>query len=369
MLRVGVIGVNGIGQAHLWALRTVDATTLSAVCDIDEPRAAKAAGDFDVPSFTDPSALFASGAVDAVVVATPAGTHADLARRALAAGLHVYCEKPITPTCDEGYELGELARAAGRVFQVGLQFRYHAGYGALREAAARIGALRRVSLIATNWFRPQQYFRASPWRATWRMAGGGVLMNQAVHQLDALIATVGMPVRVRGDVRRAHHEAEVEDDAIAQLEWANGARGVLVASLTEPAGGERIELVGERGTVVLRDGYDVRVATHDPIDRLVAESPDEFPAADAVQWETCDVPRARSEEFDMMLAAHREFAAAIAEHRAAWVDADQGTKSVELANAIYLSALTGEPVGVPLAAGSYPPAFEALVAGRSILRL
>jgi predicted dehydrogenase len=369
VLRVAVVGVNGIGLAHLWALRTIEDATLAAVCDIDDARATTAAHAFDVPSFTLASTLFASGAADAVVIATPPGTHAELARGALHAGLHVYCEKPVAPTCDEGYALGALAREVDRVFQVGFQFRYHSGYAALRDAAARIGTLRRVDVVATNWFRAQQYFRASPWRATWRMAGGGVLMNQAVHQLDALIATVGMPARVRADVRRGRHDAEVEDDATAELEWANGARGRLVASLTEPAGGERIELVGDRGAVRLVDGYDVRVATHDPIDALITDCPDEFPAEDALTWEKCEAPRARSEAFDMMLAAHGEFAVAIAERRSPLVGADAGTKSVELANAIYLSALTGDEVALPLAPGAYPPVFEALASGRSILRL
>src|SRR3954451_9662573 len=100
----------------------------------------------------------------------------------------------------------------------------------MREALRDLGALRRVHLTATNWLRAQRYFDASPWRATWRMAGGGVLMSQAVHQVDAVIATVGMPVSVRGRVRNALHRAEVEDDASVELEWANGARGVLSAT-------------------------------------------------------------------------------------------------------------------------------------------
>ena len=134
--------------------------------------------------------MYASGEVDAVVIATPAGTHGRLTRDALDAGMHVYCEKPIAPTADEGYALARHAREAKRTLQVGFQFRFHTGYAAAREAVADLGELARVNLTATNWFRAQAYFDASPWRATWSMAGGGVLMNQAVHQLDALIDTV-----------------------------------------------------------------------------------------------------------------------------------------------------------------------------------
>ncbi len=136
-VRVGVIGVNGIGQAHLWALRTGETATLAAVCDVDATRAEKAGADHEVPSFTDARAMGASGVCDAVVVATPPGTHGELVRGALDAGLHVYCEKPFTPTCDEGYALAQHAVACQRVLVVGLQFRFHLGYAAMRDGTRR----------------------------------------------------------------------------------------------------------------------------------------------------------------------------------------------------------------------------------------
>jgi predicted dehydrogenase len=361
-VQVGVIGVNGIGQAHLFAL----GPQLAAVCDVDAGRATKAAEDHHVPAFTDARELYGCDGLDAVVIATPPGTHGALVRDALAAGLHVYCEKPIAPTCDEGYALAADARARGLVLQVGFQFRFHKGYSAMRAAVAALGRPRRVDVTATNCFRAQQYFRASGWRATWRVAGGGVLMTQAIHQLDAMIATVGMPTRVTGMVRNARHDAEVEDEAEAELEWADGARGRLVASLTEPAGREHFEIVCEQGALVLSDGYDVRVAHHDDVQRLIDDSPDEFPEP-PVEWEPINVPRAKSEWFDMMLDAHRDFLHAIERHASPVVDAEAGTRAVELANAIYLSSCTGEAVELPLPAGAYGPVYEQLAAGHRVL--
>jgi predicted dehydrogenase len=367
MVRVGVVGVNGIGQAHLWALRDAQQSTLAAVCDVDHARAEKAGADHRVSVFTDPGDLYGSGAVDAVVVATPPGTHGALVRDALDAGLHVYCEKPIAPTSDEGYALAAYARDRQRVFVVGMQFRFHLGYAAMRAARTDLGQLRRVHVTATNWLRTQRYFDASPWRTTWRMAGGGVLMSQAVHQLDALIATVGMPVRVRGQMRKTSHRAEVEDEASAQLEWRDDARGTMVASLNEPAGHERFELYCEGGAVVLTDGYDVRVARHENVQQLIDECPDEFPSQ-AVDWHPIEVPRSKGEWFDMMKAAQLEFASAITEKRPAMIDGDEGTRSVELANAIYLSSCTDAVVDLPLEPGAYARVYEELLAGRSLLR-
>src|SRR5689334_4476188 len=194
VLRVGVIGVAGMGLGHCWAVKTLDTSALAAVCDIDAAVADKVGGDFKVPSFTDPKEMYAAGDIDAVVIATPCGTHAPITRDALDAGMHVYLEKPMAPTYEEARALVAYATEKQRILQVGFQFRFHKGYAAMRDAFESMGPLRRVYVGATNWFRPQAYFEVSPWRATWRMAGGGVLMNQAVHQVDAMITSVGMPL-------------------------------------------------------------------------------------------------------------------------------------------------------------------------------
>jgi predicted dehydrogenase len=361
-LRVGIIGVNGIGNWHHYALGQAERSTASAVCDVDAERAKRAGERWSLPAFTDAADLYASGEVDAVVVATPCGTHADLVHGALDAGLHVYCEKPIAPTADAGYAMARHARDANRTLLVGFQFRFHTGYAGARDAVAQLGALSRVNLTATNWFRAQAYFDKSPWRASWAMAGGGVLMNQAIHQLDALIATAGMPSRVRARVSCVRHRVAVEDDAIAMLEWGSGATGVLVASLADPAGRERIEIFGARGAFVLEDGYELRMTEHDDAQQLSDECPDEFPEL-SYEWRPLDVRRAPTEWIDCMVDAHRDFADAVFEGRAPLVDGEAGTGAVELANAIYLSSVEDRVVYLPLERGEYPPVFEELVTG------
>jgi predicted dehydrogenase len=361
-LRVGIVGVQGIGLFHAFALANASGASLTAVCDIDDAAAGKAGADFGVPAFGTSAALYASGEVDAVVIATPAGTHGPLVREALDAGLHVYCEKPIAPTAEEGYALQRHAVGRDRILQVGFQFRFHKGYRALLDAAAGIGQLVRVNVTATNWFRAEKYFAVRPWRATWSMAGGGVLMNQAVHQVDMMIAIAGLPARVEARARRARHRAAVEDDAIAVLEWSSGAVGVLTASLCEPAGYERFEVFGARGAVVLNDGYDVRATAHDDAQRVTEECPDEFPELETA-WHQIPVTRKRSEWLDMLVDAQSDFAASIREGRGPLVDGVEGTRSVELANAIYLSAVEARAVELPLQPEAYAPVFQRLSAG------
>ena len=130
-LRIGVIGVNGIGNWHFYALRQSERSVRDRGLRHRPAAGREGRGRHQkLPAFTDPAAMYASGEVDAVVVATPAGTHGQLARDALDAGMHVYCEKPIAPTADEGYALARHAREAQRTLQVGFQFRFHKGYAA-----------------------------------------------------------------------------------------------------------------------------------------------------------------------------------------------------------------------------------------------
>lgn len=362
-VRVAVVGVAGIGQAHLFAARAVDGMTLAGVFDVDGERAARAANDHETMAFSHFSTLCTSGEVDAVVIATPPSTHAPLVREAIDAGLHVYCEKPITPTAAEGYELAQRAQDAGVVLHVGLQFRYHHGYAATRRIVTQgeIGEVFRANLVATNWFRAQRYFDASPWCADWSRCGGGVLLTQAVHQLDALLTMIGMPSRITAQWYRANHVADVEDEVVALLEWPNGARGTLTASLNDPGGYELFELHGDRGAVECR-GYDVRRTQYESAMRTTRECEDEFPE-EAVEWHPVTVPRKASEWFDMILDSHREFLGAITDHRDSAIDAREATRVIEFVNAVYSSAARGEPVTLPLSVGDYTKTYERLCAG------
>jgi predicted dehydrogenase len=361
-VRVAVVGVAGIGQAHLFAAGAVDGLTLAGVFDVDAERAAKAAGDHKTLAFATFETLCTSGEVDAVVIATPPATHEPLVRDALHAGLHVYCEKPFTPTAGAGAQLAALAEERGLTVQVGLQFRYHHGYAAARKIVTNeVGDIFRANIVATNWFRAQAYFDASPWRASWKGSGGGILLTQAIHQLDALLTMVGMPSRVRAHWYRANHDAEVEDEVIALLEWSNGARGTLTASLNDPAGRELIEVHGDRGAVQCH-GYDVRRVSYEPARHTTATSKEEFPEL-TPEWEPVTVPRKGSEWFDMLLDCHRDFVAAIDDGRPPAIGPAEGSRVIEFVNALYQSAARGDVVELPLPARDYDETYERLCAG------
>lgn len=370
-VRLGVIGVAGIGLAHLFAGSMLDEYELAAVCDIAAEPRDKAAADFGATGFADAADLFSSGAVDAVVIATPPVTHEPLVRDALAAGLHIYCEKPVTPTASAGRALDELAREADRVVQVGFQHRFQRSARAAHDIleANEIGDLFRVELTATNWFRSQQYFASAPWRGTWRASGGGVLMSQAVHQIDTLVWLAGLPSTVSAWARRSRHDVQVEDDVLAMLEYPNGARGTLVASTTDPVGRDVITLHGERGSLVV-EGFRLRRARFGDgsqgAQQLTDQSTEDFDDV-PVEWADVVEPGGRSEYFDLTLDCHRDFVEAIRTTGQPVNPPAESSRAVELINALYLSAVRGAPVDLPIDAQEYDTVFDELSTGSLVL--
>ena len=366
-IRLGVVGVAGIGQAHLFAGSMLPEYELVAACDIAPDARQNASAAFDATPFSDASELFGSGAVDAVVIATPPATHAHLVGVALDAGLHVYCEKPLMPTAAAGRALDQRARDADRVVQVGLQFRFQRSARAAHDLiqAGEIGEIFRADLAATNWFRSQQYFTTAPWRGTWSASGGGVLMSQAVHQIDTLVWLAGLPSSVTAWARRSRHEAEVEDDVIAFLEYPNGARGTLVASTTDPVGVDAVTVHGERGTLSI-EGFGLRRATFGDgasgAQQLTDESTEDFDVI-PVEWADVVEPGGKSEWFDMMLDCHRDFVAAIRGGSPAANPPAEASRALELVNALYLSAVLGESVTLPIDASAYDAVFADLCSG------
>ena len=353
-----------MGASHCFAASTLPEYDLVAVCDVVDSVRDQTAADFGVRGFADTETLFASGLVEAVILATPPCTHVPLVRDAINNGLHVYCEKPFVADAMDGYALGAAADDAQCVVQVGFQYRFQPSYEKVRALidAGTVGPIFRANLVATNWFRPQSYFEAAPWRKQWRQGAGGVLMNQAIHQLDALVSFTGLPSRVFAHATRARHGIEVEDDVSAMLEYPDGGRGTVVASTVDPIGWDRIEIHGEDCSLIMHD-HNLRVGTFDgPAQHLSDHSQNHYDRV-AVTWEDIEVPPASPGGFDYLLDAHRDFARAVRGGFRPRNTPEAATRSIELANAVYLSAIRDEPVALPLVADDYAPVYERLCSG------
>ena len=353
-VKLAVIGYGGIGSAHTGFIAGggVAGMTLAAVCDINENRLDVVRERFPgVRCVTDFHDLL-DGSIDAVLIAVPHPMHCKIAAECLRAGVHVLVEKPIDITVTEAKKAVAAAEESGCIFAVMLNQRTAPIFQRAREIvqSGALGNLKRTVWIITNWYRTQHYYDSGSWRATWKGEGGGVLLNQAPHNLDLWQWVCGMPISVAAycDVAR-YHRIEVEDDATLITRYANGATGLFVTSTGEYPGTNRLEISGELGKLVLEEGvlkwWKLQESEND------------------VRWHSDNsmpqIPYEYTEErFEDDGPQHRgiiqNFANAILHGEQLISPGIDGLNELTLSNAAYLSQWTGNsPVALPLDNGKF----------------
>ena len=258
-LKIGIIGVGNIGSAHASSIYRGDVKNmkLCALCDNNAERLAKIKEAFpDVPCFDSAEKLLESGLVSAVLIATPHPAHPPVARLAFEAGVHVLTEKPAGVDCKSVREMMESAKKSGKLFAVMFNQRSNNLFRAARDIvrSGELGELRRTVWIITNWYRKQGYYDSGDWRATFGGEGGGVLINQAPHNLDLWQWICGMPKSVfaRCEVGK-YHDIEVEDEATVIVRYENGATGAFITTTGEYPGTNRLEISGTKGKIVIEN--------------------------------------------------------------------------------------------------------------------
>ncbi len=257
-MRIGIIGTGMIGKVHAQAIRAMEGGELHSVFNRRIEGARKLGDEHGVPAFADLREFLADPELEAVTVCTPSGAHFEPALAALRAGRHVLVEKPLEVSTEKVDRLMETAREAGKTLASVLNRRFTPAMDEFRSAVAggRFGRITSASCYV-KWYRDQAYYDSADWRGTWAMDGGGALMNQAIHAIDALLLLAG-PVRSVSAATAclAHERIEVEDIGVAALEFESGARGVIEGSTCcwSAAGHPvRIQICGTDGSVFLAD--------------------------------------------------------------------------------------------------------------------
>ena len=260
-VKMGIIGIGNMGSDH--SKRIVNGLSpeieLVAVADRREVRREWAKKELPdtVKIFEEGDDLIDSGLCEAVVIAVPHYQHPTLAIKAFEKGIHVMCEKPAGVYTKAVREMNEAAKKSGKVFGMMFNQRTNCVYRKLRELvqSGNYGRIRRTNWIITNWYRPQAYYDSGDWRATWSGEGGGVLLNQAPHNLDLWQWICGMPKKVQAHLHFGKwHDIEVEDDVTAYVEYENGATGVFVTTTGDGRGSNRLEIQMDKAKFIVEDG-------------------------------------------------------------------------------------------------------------------
>ena len=363
-VRLGIIGLGNIGQHHFGYL-TAGKVSRAELVAVSDAVASKLDKYLPLKTFTDGEELIRSGLVDAVIIATPHYQHTTLGIAALKQGLHVMVEKPISAhKADAERLIATHKQHPKQVFAGMFQLRAEPRYLKLQKLiqAGDLGEIVRMSWIMTDWFRTEAYYASGGWRATWKGEGGGVLLNQCLHNLDAMQWLLGMPVRMRGFCQLGRfHDIEVEDNVSAYLEYPNGATGTFVSSTGEAPGTNRFEIVGTRGKVVLeRDHISF---TRNEADMIEFSRSTKLGFAKPEVWNV-EIPFENAANGHATLM--QNFINAILDGEPLIAPGEEGIHSVELANVILYSSLIDQTVELPMDSAAYEKKLNELIAGSKI---
>jgi len=347
-VRIGIIGMGNMGQFHAkdilegkvarGELTAVGSTSPKKLAEFEEK---------GIKVYGSGEEMIDSGNIDALLIATPHYQHTSLGIAALDAGLHIMVEKPISAHKADAERLIAKAEAhADQVFAGMFQLRVEPRYQKIREIVqnGELGELMRVLWIMTDWFRSEIYFQSGGWRATWKGEGGGVLLNQCLHQLDAMQWITGMPNRVSSQVGIGKwHDIEVEDDVTCYMDFPNGATGAFITSSGETPGSNRFEIAGTKGRLILENEKLTLTRNAVPSDEWCKTSKIGFQQPDTTV-EEIPIPGSESPHAKLMT----NFVNAIIDNEPLIAPGVEGIGSVELANVMVYSGIIGKAIELPM---------------------
>ena len=360
IVKLGIIGIGAEGglYAGFLAEGKVNNMVIGAICDIDPDKKAMCAEKYpDIPFYDNFIDMLDSNDVDAIVTCVPHYLHPEMGINALKRNIHALVEKPAGVYTKQVQELNDFAATKPELtFAIFFNQRTNPLYQKLKDLidSGEIGEIRRTNWLITTWWRPQGYYDQSEWRATWGGEGGGVLVNQAPHQLDLLQWICGMPKKVYSNVKYGYQrKIAVEDEVTAMLDYENGATGVFITCTHDILGTDRFEILGDKGKIVVDDSKKITIK------RLIkpeAEMSSSMSMQDVMKifmgQGASEIYSEEVLEFESVwgaqhIAVLENFAANIVDGTPLIAPGSDGIHGVRLANAIHLSSFLGKQVEIP----------------------
>lgn len=334
-LGFGIIGCGLIANWHADAILKIHGTKLIGATDVSEASRAAFAKKYSIQSYNTIEDIIKSSEIDVICICTPSGLHAPIAIKAANAGKHIVVEKPMAITLDEVNEVIAACDANQVKMEVISQLRFTNAITKLKDAVDndKLGKIITGDLYM-KFYRSQEYYEKGGWRGTWKMDGGGALMNQGIHGIDLLQYIMGPVKSVFAHTRTLARNIEVEDTASALLEFENGALGVIQGTTSiYPGSPRRLEINGDKGSIVLEEDSIIRWELEEQ------ELPEDI-VLEGTKTSTANNPAAFG--IDGHVRQITDFVEAIINNRQPLVDQYEGKKPIEIIMAIYESSRTGK---------------------------
>lgn len=355
--KIAILGCGKVAHLHAKAIGNLENATLAAVWSRSENTARTFAKQYKVPFYTEISELIQQEKIDLAIVCTPHPFHLHPVLEAAAAGANILVEKPLASTLEDSDKIIAACKNAGVKLGVISQRRWYEPVKRVKAAidAGKIGKPVFGTINMLGW-RDKDYYDADEWRGTWKMEGGGVLVNQAPHQLDILLWFMGEIDEVYGLWRNLNHPyIEVEDTAVAIVKSKNGAIGnIIVSNSQKPGIYGKVHVHGENGASVgvQTDGGAMFIAGMSGILEPPVNDIWSVPGEEKLleKWKKSDAAHF-SKSNPMVFYMERQiedFLDAIKTGSEPLVTGEDGRRTVELFTAIYRSTRDNKPVKLPL---------------------
>lgn len=349
MVRIGIAGIGQIAEDYisLFSEGKIMGGKITALSSRNQARVKEIIETYElgkIDAFVTLEEMLEKDVVDAVIITTPHTLHPSMAETVLLKEKHVLVDKPLGI---HSASLKELVKCAEEkkhlVSGVMLNRRTSDLYQKVKEmvSGGELGELRRALWQITNLYRTYAYYGSGSWRGTYSTEGGGVLMNQAIHQLDLLLFIIGMPIKVNAFMMEGHHRPmTTENDAILNLFYENGANATFIASTHESPGTNRLELSFDRGQIVVEDDRILKITRLDECEEDFAKREAAFFTHVPSTCEVISYPIASNKVEQARLI--NSFIGSILGQEKVTASFSEGLKSIQVVNSAYLSAWSGK---------------------------